>query len=171
MSPYTWRSAGGRMLHTGRKIDWICIFHWRNTVRENNWNKRSRTERWMKKREMEKRERGGGGESWELAELQFDFQVKAFTDFHQCWERRRVKADRHLQPRIPMLSLALMWDSSSCRDKVSICRLLSHINSSSIIHTLTLSMEASLRNSIRSSLSLLWFSSSTSETHTDTQGL
>lgn len=145
------------------------------------------------------------------------FQVLARVYHMFYWERWRImkrkrilkggQTERYLQPRIPMLSLALMWDNSSCRDKglgdlfylcaneYQVTATLTHlpaillfwlrdsnVNSHTSMHTytclclfvrrthtLTLSMEASLRNSIRSSLSLLWFSSNTSEIHTQAQ--
>lgn len=86
-----------------------------------------------------------------------------------------------------MLSRALMWDNSSCVDTFQVWSSLwinnqSHQkkkkkqNYSNTDHLrmlpsqpvakacrLTLSMDASLRNSIKSSLSLLWFSSNTSK--------
>lgn len=118
-----------------------------------------------------------------------DYQMLSSTERgeEQWWEKgilKRRTEGRYLQPRIPMLSLALMWDNSSCRETgkslgdlfyshtntpilIQIFILThTHLSLSACAHTLTLSMDASLRNSIRSSLSLLWFSSNTSEIHT-----
>lgn len=51
-----------------------------------------------------------GREKEEVSELDLVFQNE--------------QKGRYLQPRIPMLSLALMWDNSSCRDTEKLVQLV-----------------------------------------------
>lgn len=136
MSPCTWRFAGGRTLHTGTDTG-KTGYEFRNGQEE--FNKGFKTEDlkrvegeevgeyWRRGRRRRKqkidieirtkvwRQRWFQNKRMSLVKLLNTLCVACLVDRSQDrW--RKAERSKHLQPRIPMLSRALMWDNSSCAD-------------------------------------------------------